>query len=119
MKRLRDLKKRLQYKETRDKGQNSELAIIEKKLEELQSTETQVANHMVRSSKTMFRFWFFGLIIVGIGVVLYKSIDMVFLVFMALIIAISMEAVVDFFAKKLHRGISIGLTYLLLIVAIL
>lgn len=105
----------------KDKKEAKDLEKLDAKLKILsqQDKKSEAKDRLIRSNKSMFRFWFAWLVIVWLGFFVYQTIDIIFLVFMALIIAIAIEAVIDFFQKRLHRGISVGLTYLLLLLFVL
>jgi len=51
---------------------------------------------------------------------IFKAIDILFLILTAFIVALAIEAVIEFLQKKLrHRGIAIVLSYLGLIILVL
>ncbi len=98
-----------------------DLKKLDSKLKALSKDETvqDMPNRLLRSNKSMFRFWAIGGLIVWLWFFVYQTLDIIFLVFMALIVSIAIEAIIEFFQRKIHRWISIGITYLLLIVFIL
>lgn len=56
----------------------------------------------------------------AIAYFIFKSLDIIFLILTAFIVSLAMEAIIDFFQKKLrHRGLAIILAYLWLVVLVL
>lgn len=86
----------------------------EKSSEPLSKSIFQVASN----SFAKFRFW--GLVFVFLGYLFFKSLDIVYLIFTALIIALSMEGIILSFQKRLkHRGWAIAISYLVLTIFLL
>lgn len=60
------------------------------------------------------------MIMVFLGLILFKSLNVLYLILTAYIVSIAMEAVVDMFQRrKLNRGISITISYFLLAIFLL
>ncbi len=94
-----------------------ELEKLEKKLDEQQKEEKKVSSAPFVITNRMFaKFRIIGILIIFIGLFVYKSLSIIYLIFMAYILSLAMEAIIDFFQKKLsYRGIAIALAYLLVI----
>lgn len=102
---------------TDNRKQLLELEKLEKKLDEQQKQEKKIASAPFAISNRMFaKFRIIGIIIIFLGLFVYKSLSIIYLIFMAYIVSLAMEAIIDFFQKKLYRGVSIALAYLLVIV---
>lgn len=63
-----------------------------------------------------FLFWLMAALVVYLWFVIYQGIEIVYLIFTALIISIAIESLIVFFQKYIPRGISIGISYIIIIV---
>ncbi len=103
-----------------NKKQLLELEKLEKKLDEQKKQEKTSVAPFVFTNRMFMKFWIFGILIIFIWLLVYKSLNIIYLIFMAYVISLAMEAIIDFFHKKIpYRGITIALAYLLMIVAFL
>lgn len=74
----------------------------------------------VFSTKAMVRFWLLGALFVCIGYWFYQSLDFIYMIISALIIAFSIEGIVLTVEKKLKsRGVAIGIAYFFLLLFVL
>lgn len=98
-----------------------ELEKLEKKLEEQQKQEKkQISAPFVVTNRMMVKFWAIGILVIFMGMLIYTSVSIIYLIFMAYIISLAVEAIIDFLQKKLrHRGVAIILAYLLIIIGFL
>ena len=98
-----------------------ELEKLEKKLEEQQKLEKKlISTPFVVTNRMMVKFWAIGILVIFIGMLIYTSVSIIYLIFMAYIISLAVEAIIDFLQKKIrHRGISIVLAYLLILIGVL
>lgn len=98
-----------------------ELEKLEKKLEEQKEHEKKaLITPFVFTNRMFIKFRAFGLLVVFLGLLVYQSLNIIYLIFMAYIISLAVEAVIDFFHKKIgHRAISIIIAYILLLLAFL
>lgn len=98
-----------------------ELEKLEKKLEEQKEHEKKaLITPFVFTNRMFIKFRAFGLLVVFLGLLVYQSLNIIYLIFMAYIISLAVEAVIDFFHKKIgHRTISIIIAYILLLLAFL
>jgi len=98
-----------------------ELEKLEKKLEEQQKAEKkQISAPFVVTNRMMVKFWAIGILVIFMGMLIYTSVSIIYLIFMAYIISLAVEAIIDFLQKKLrHRGVAIILAYLLIIIGFL
>ena len=72
------------------------------------------------STKSIVKFWLLGLVFVFLGYLLFSTLNMMYAILTAVIIAISMEGIILALEKKLKsRGRAIGLSYLLLMLFLL
>jgi len=102
-----------------NKQEHKEIEKLDIKIQKLQEEEQNTQDHLVRNNKSMMRFWLVGLLVVFIGYISFKSLDILYLILTALIISIAMEAIISFFHRWLHRGLAIILSYVLLIIFVL
>lgn len=98
-----------------------ELEKLEKKLEDQQKQERKPSMASFVFTNRMFvKFRIIGILVIFIGLFVYKSLSIIYLIFMAYIISLAMEAIIDFLQKKMqYRGISILLAYLFIIIVFL
>lgn len=66
--------------------------------------------------QSAFLFWLCAAVVVYLAYVFYQWMSIVYLIFTALIISIAVESLISFFQKYMPRGLSIGLSYILIIV---
>jgi len=98
-----------------------ELEQLEKKLEEHEKKEKKsVTAPFVFTNRMFVKFWAFGLLVIFIGLFVYKSLSIIYLIFMAYIVSLAMEAIIDFLQGKIkYRGVAIVLAYLFIIIVLL
>ncbi len=72
------------------------------------------------TNRTFIKFWWFGILIIFVWLFVYKSLNVLYLIFMAYIISLAMEAIIDFLQQKLHyRGIAIAIAYVGMLILLL
>ncbi len=72
------------------------------------------------TTKSIVKFWLFGLVFVFLGYLLFSTLEMIYAILTAVIIAISMEGIILSLEKKLKsRGRAIGIGYVVLMVFLL
>ncbi len=98
-----------------------ELEKLEKKIEEQQKQEKKLmATPFVITNRMFVKFWAIGVLVIFMWLLVYTSLSILYLIFMAYIVSLAIEAIIDFLQKKIHhRGISIILAYLCIIIAFL
>ncbi|MEI6119026.1 MAG: hypothetical protein WCP92_07635 [bacterium] len=98
-----------------------ELEKLEKKIEEQQKEEKkQAKTPFVVTNRMFLKFWAFGILVIFFGLFVYKSLSIIYLIFMAYIVSLAIEAIIDFIQKRLkYRGIAIFLAYLFVLVVFL
>ncbi len=102
---------------TDNRKQLLELEKLEKKLDDQQKQEKKSAAPFMVTNRMFIKFWGFGVLIIFIGLFVYQSLSIIYLIFMAYIVSLAMEAIISFLQKKLkYRGIAIALSYLLAVV---
>ena len=103
-----------------NKKQLDELRKIEKKIKELQEIEKLEKKPVLITNRILLKFWFFGLLVVFLGYLVFQSLDVLYLILAAYIVSIAMESVIDWFEKfRLGKKISITITYILLAIFLL
>lgn len=103
-----------------DKQQLDEIKKLEKQIQAFQEEEKKTKSDMMITNRHFIKFWFVGMIMVFLWFILFKSLDVLYLILTAYIISIAMEAVIDMFQRlKLTRWLSIAIAYLLLIIFLL
>jgi hypothetical protein len=98
-----------------------ELEKLEKRLDEQQKEEKkQVKIPFTFTNRMFLKFWAFGILVIFLGLFVYQSLSILYLIFMAYIISLAIEAIIDFIQKRVkYRGIAIFLAYLFVLVAVL
>lgn len=98
-----------------------ELEKLEKQLEEQKKQDKKASTvHFAFTNRMFVKFWIFGLIILFLGLFVYKSLSIIYLIFMAYIVSLAMEAIIDLLQSKLkYRWIAIFLTYVLALIVLL
>ena len=104
-----------------------ELERLEKQIVELQNREKEVEKAQAQnpwwrtlSNRTSLKFWLIGILAVFLAYFIFKTADILFLIFTAFIVSLAIESVIEFFQKSLrHRGIAIVLAYAGLIILVL
>lgn len=98
-----------------------ELEKLEKKLDEQKKQEKKSGSiPFVLTNRMFVKFWALGLVVIFIGLFVYKSLSIIYLIFMAYILSLAIEAIIDVIQGRLkYRGVSIALAYLFVVVAFL
>ena len=107
--------------------QEAELERLEKQIIELQQKEKALEKENVQNTggrmltnRGSLKFWLIGFLTFVLAYFIFKTIDILLLIFTAFIVSLAIEAVIEFFQKKLHhRVIAIFLAYLLFILVVL
>lgn len=103
-----------------NKQQILELEKLEKQLEKQKKEVDKTVAPFVFTNRMFIKFRAFGMIIIFIGLFVYKSLGIIYLIFMAYVISLAVEAIIDFLQKYLrYRGLSIVLAYLFILVVLL
>ena len=103
-----------------NKQQILELEKLEKQLEKQKKEVEKIATPLVFTNRMFIKFRAFGMIIIFIGLFVYKSLGIIYLIFMAYVISLAVEAIIDFLQKYVrYRGLSILLAYLFILVVLL
>ena len=102
-----------------------ELERLEKQIVELQEKEkavekVQASGGRMLTNRTSLKFWLIGIIAMFLAYFIFKTIDILFLILTAFIVALAIEGMIEFFEKKLrNRWVAIILAYLGLIILVL
>jgi predicted PurR-regulated permease PerM len=97
-----------------------ELERLEKKIDEQKKGEKKTIVPFVFTNRMFAKFWIIGMIMIFLGLFVYKSLTIIYLIFMAYIVSLAIEAIIDFIQKYLkYRGIAIFLAYLFIVLVFL
>ncbi len=123
MKKLEDFFKNLSKKFTLNSDKElKELKKVENQLRKLKETENETSKWIwgFFSSKSMFKFWFIGLLVVFLWYLLFQSLEIIYLILTAYIISVAMESIISFFEGiRASRWLSIAITYIILVIFVL
>lgn len=64
-------------------------------------------------------FWVIGVLVVYVGYLAFQSLDLLYLILAAILISVAMESIIIKGEKWMGRGVSVALSYLLLIIFVL
>ena len=78
-------------------------------LQEREKKHSQFGNHFI------LRFWIFGALVAYFSYILFKTLDVVYLILAAFVISMIMNAPITFFSRYMHRGLAIALAYFIVI----
>ncbi|EKD24654.1 MAG: protein of unknown function UPF0118 [uncultured bacterium (gcode 4)] len=98
-----------------------ELEKLEKKIDEQKRQERRpAAKPFVFTNRMFVKFWGFGAIVIFLGLFIYQSLSIIYLIFMAYIVSLAMEAIIDFLQQRLqYRWIAIAISYLCILILFL
>lgn len=100
--------------------QIAELQKIEKELETFKKKEEKITQNLVFTNRTFLKFWLIWMFVVFLAYIIFKSLDIIYLILTAYILSVAIEAVIDFFqSRKISRWLSIFLAYLLFVLIFL
>ncbi len=105
-----------------NKKQLVELERLEKQIEELQTLEKQpqASAPFTLTSRMSLKFRGIGLFVIFLAYIIFQSLSIIYLVFTAYILSLAMEAIIDFFQKRVrNRGVAIFFAYLLFVIFVL
>ena len=104
----------------KDQKQLDEIKKLEKEIAAFHEEEKKEKKDIMITNRHFIKFWFVGMLIVFLWFILFKSLDVLYLILTAYIISIAMEAVIDMFQRlKFKRWLAIAVAYVLLTVVIL
>jgi len=70
--------------------------------------------------RSFFKFWITGVLILFLAYIAFQSLEVIYLILAAYILSLAVEAIIDFFEKRMHsRAFSIVLAYLFVIILII
>jgi hypothetical protein len=102
-----------------EKEKQEQLESIEKMYANLESKDAALQErekkHSQFGSNFILRFWILGALIAYFGYILFKTLDVVYLILAAFVISMIMDAPIAFFSKRMPRALAIGLAYLLVL----
>jgi hypothetical protein len=102
-----------------EKEKEQQLAEIEKMYANLEAKDAEIQDrekkHGHLNAAFIVRFWVIGALIAYFAYIVFKTLDVVYLILTAYVISMIMDAPIAFFAKRMPRGIAIALAYLLIL----
>jgi len=79
-----------------------ELEKLEKKLDEQQKEEKKsTVKPFVFTNRMFLKFWAFGILVIFFGLFIYQSLNIIYLIFMAYIVSLAIEAIIDLLQKRI------------------
>ncbi|MEI6773360.1 MAG: hypothetical protein WCL18_00560 [bacterium] len=85
-----------------NKKQLLELEKLEKKLDEEHKQEKKTdKSPFVMTNRMFLKFRAFGVLVLFFGLFIYKSLSIIYLIFMAYIVSLAIEAIIDFIEKRI------------------
>ena len=97
-----------------------EIKKMEGKLKKLEKTDKESESKNFWSVKGIFKFRLIWLLIVFVGYLWFKSLNIIYLILTAFILSIAMEAIINLFERiRLRRWLSIAISYIFLILFVL
>ncbi len=97
-----------------------ELKKLEKNLENQKKEQAKTWLPFVLTNRTFLKFWIIGVVVIFLWFFVYKSLNIIYLIGMAYIISLAVEAIISFLQKKTHsRWLSIFLAYFFVLVLFL
>ena len=102
-----------------EKEKEHQLENIEKMYENLEARDNELQErekkHWQFGSNFILRFWILGAVVAYFSYILFKTLDVVYLILAAFVISMIMDAPIAFFSKRMPRGLAIALAYLLVL----
>lgn len=92
---------------------------IEQLTAELHEEENLAGDVEPSENKRFWKFRLVGVVVVLLGYFLFQSLTIIYLIVAAFIIAMAMNNMVEFFHRKMPRGLAIGIAYFLLLLFVL
>ncbi len=103
-----------------NKKQLTELEKLEKEITQFKTEEKKQRYQFTFTNRTFLKFRIIGMIVIFLAYITFQSLNIIYLIFTAYIISLALEAIIDFFQRKLsHRGIAIVIAYFFLIILLL
>lgn len=102
-----------------EKEKQHQLDSIEKMYANLESKDAELQEREKKNSQFgsnfILRFWILGALVAYFWYILFKTLDIVYLILAAFIISMIMDAPIAFFSKRMPRWLAIALAYLLVL----
>ena len=87
--------------------------------ENLESRDAELQEREKRHSQFwtnfILRFWILGAVVAYFSYIIFKTLDVVYLILASFIISMIMDAPISFFAKRMHRWFAIALAYMVIL----
>lgn len=106
-------------------AKKKELEEIERLYSELEKKDAALAHakeeHATRrhwDTKSIFRFWIVGVLMVYVAYLAYQGLNLIYLIAAGLIFSMVMDAPISYFAKRMNRGLAIFLAYFIMVIVI-
>ncbi len=92
--------------------------MIDEQKKEQKEEQKKIQAPIVITNRMFLKFWVIGILVVLLGFFVYQSLSIIYLICIAFILSIVMEAIIWLFYKRIHhRWISIALAYVLFVLA--
>ncbi len=102
-----------------EKDKEKQLDHIEKMYANLESKDAQLQEREKKLpqfwTNFVLRFWILGAIVAYFSYILFKTLDIVYLILAAFVISMVMDAPISFFSKRMPRWLAIALAYLIVL----
>lgn len=103
-----------------EKDKQEQLDTIEKMYSNLEAKDAELLErekkHYQIGTGFIFKFWIIWGLIVYFSYIVFKTLDVIYLILAAFVISMIMDAPIAFFSKRMHRGLAIALAYFLILV---
>ncbi len=105
-------------------AKRKELEEIERLYSELEQKDVELehakahGHRQKRDTNSIFKFWIIGAFIVYLSYLAFQTLDIIYLVGAAFIFSMVMDAPINYFSKRMPRGLSLFLAYFIMIIII-
>jgi predicted PurR-regulated permease PerM len=111
-----------QRKKRLEREKEKQLAAIEKMYEHAEAKDAVSRGHEKHTNQLngafALRFWIIGAFVVYFSYIIFKTLDVVYLILAAFVISMIMDAPISWFAKRMNRGLAIAIAYLLILLVV-
>jgi len=75
---------------------------LEKQIAQLNAKDKpEQSNNFIFDGASFLKFWLVGLFLVFVSYIFYQSLNIIFLIIAAFIISVAIEAIIEFFQKRI------------------
>jgi predicted PurR-regulated permease PerM len=102
-----------------EKDKEKQLDHIEKMYANLESKDAQLQERERKlpqfGTNFVLKFWILWALVAYFSYIIFKTLDVVYLILAAFVISMIMDAPISFFSKRMPRGLAIALAYLIIL----